>query len=216
MAVFTLFCIQACCWSASQCEDRACHRNYIFKLPFTFSPAQDTFHIGDTIVVAANFSNEFVDIETGEAFILKDFKSFFTEINLTKIDVSPLIDANPIVTFTALTGNINYLPLVTDSSHEIEYSYNEPHYQFAGKMILNAKGLFTLTLPTSSFYASENLNRIDLTDCKNEFLILQYKMNDNEDENNFHLLQGSADLLVRGTSSEVYRKSGQYTFIVVD
>ncbi len=54
--------------------DKDCFENndYKFYLPFTLTPAQDTFHINDTIWVHANFSDELLDSNSLKTYHLEN------------------------------------------------------------------------------------------------------------------------------------------------
>ncbi len=64
---------------------------YEFEIPATFSPARDTFYVGDTITVTSAFSSEVYERETDTWYKLENFR-FFPETSIHKIDTIGKID----------------------------------------------------------------------------------------------------------------------------
>jgi len=141
------------------CTPKECQiSTHDFVIPATFSPAKDSFSIGDTISIVSEFSNEVFDKGTNRNYILDNFK-FFPGSNVTEIS-----DTN------SNNGAYAYFDVIVDSVYNFnqfnystgrisyfgEYNSDSDSYSIKYLIIPKKKGLFfwfsSIALNISRFF----------------------------------------------------------------
>ncbi len=197
------------------CNDEG-YIEYNFQLPFSVSPQQDTFQVGDTIWVIADFSDEVLDLNSGEKYLLEDF-SFNSELGNAKIDTTPFLSSGWFddLTFFGETGKFTRYSYSTGGiANFFEYVYTDHRYKVKMGIVPIQTGLFLIVLHSKIF--EETYFGLNLTpDCKDERFEISYLMNDGMD-NNFEMLQHSPDSIIQSYTYEALIESGSYVFAVVE
>lgn len=192
-----------------------CGHSHKFSIPFSLSPANDSFLIGDTIWIAAEFSDELLDSNDNKKYKLEDI-DFFTDFAFSKIDVSPFIDADDKFQTIQLLGQLEFVPLsITPSTSilAVDYLYEKNTYKVKFGFIPREVGLFTIGIASSHTLGFEG--KIDIPPCKNEPVEFTYVMN-NITDNNFEFITLSPDSLVLTLTKDIFDNHGYYCFFVTE
>ena len=193
------------------CGDKNCRKDYTFQVPFTLTPALDTFRVGDTIRVRSEIPKLLEDKSTGELISIDGF-DLLTRNVITKIDSNPRKSAIDCFEPHVIQGAFNTLQLVTTVTKEIKYENLGEIYSFDMLLILKKKGTFKFI-----YYSAIPLyDEVNITgrSCR-ETVNVHYYMNDGAD-NNFYLVQGSPDPEVAAITLETHKDGGEYAFVVVE
>ena len=196
------------------CERCSQWRPYLYELPFEWTPANETYKIGDTIHLKAAISDKFIDLESGNSYDIKDF-SFFTHFNIFKIDEVDGPDGNTMFNMDLKKGELKFVNLdVNLSIYLAKFIYQDGIYEFDICLIPQALGHFYFAFG-SSF---PNDLEFDFDPkCEREAPKFVYKINNGDAvENNYHLMQESPDSVVRSTSPEIFNEYGGYAFKVIE
>ncbi len=120
---------------------------YEFVLPFSLSPAQETYHIGDTITISSMVTNPVYERKTGNSYYLDDFK--FYMINqiwfMDTIDNYKNYDFFKLIIDSSYYSNIFHFSNGT-SDLQFQYNYISNYYTISFKIIPQKKGRFLMTL----------------------------------------------------------------------
>ena len=130
----------------ASCESKECSKidNYTFEIPFTLTPALDTFQIGDTIIFHSKFEKKLTDLDSDETYILEDFK-FRPTTELNQIDMNPAIDG--VNSFELLIEDTTDYKIESFSTGQLilgEYNFDGQYYSLTFKLIPTKVGLFHL------------------------------------------------------------------------
>lgn len=195
------------------CSNDYCEVNYHFQLPLSLTPQIDTFKIGDTIWISSEFSNEILELNTGERITLNEF-DFHSELTFEKISETPFENANLEFTVIEELGSLSFISLVGTSSFRMNYLFENERYKCKFGFVPTNEGLFEFILfsllPEG---ASEGI--ISSPDCKVNIEQVSHLLNDGEN-NNYEFIQMAADSLIRTTSKEDFDMYGSYCFYVVE
>ena len=209
------------------CGKKKCHYQvYNWVIPATFSPANDTFSIGDTITVTSIFDENVYNKYIGTNNKLVNY-NFEPACLLLQIDSIPPSEKE-------LVGKLsNYATLIVDSVHvfyllndyrgfEIAsgyYSNWDNAYRLTYKLVLKKKGLFLFnhysTLFESGYGGQEFEER-----CANSDVRASVNLN-NGSSNNIEMLHdgydtyegGYIEFILRDTQ-KLFRDKGGYVFYV--
>ncbi len=197
------------------CNDEG-YIEYNFQLPFSVSPQQDTFQVGDTIWVIADFSDEVLDLNSGNTFLLEDF-SFNSELNNAKIDTTPFLSSGWFddLLFFGEVGKLTRHAFSTGGiANFFEYEYTDHKYKVKIGIVPIQPGLFLLAF--HSHIPDERLINFNLVSgCKDERYKINYFMNEGN-ENHFEMLQHSQDSIIRSYTLDHFNMAGGYVFAVVE
>lgn len=196
------------------CDPKDCWRTYEFTIPFSITPALDTFQIGDTLWLQSLIPNNITDNATGELVPVNDFdfkvRSYInrmdTAIQIMGNTASPYA-VNDFVYFNE-KGIFETINLSSVSFIKIHYTSEESSQKLKIGIVPQKRGLFQIAFAN----LTDDATKVNLTnsDCF-ENLKMSYKMNDNMDDNNFHLLQDSPAPI--GTL-DAFQQSAGYAFFV--
>jgi hypothetical protein len=147
----TLF-LLSCGLSDEEKAARTCHYTYKYgnrhflKVPFTITPHQLTYRVGDTITVTANFSNIIEDIS---------YEKFFT---IDSALFRPIVTLNRFVNETYLGKVSGPMNIIIDSIYKPKYGngtlskilYKDKQYWWKTKIVLRSKGRYVLNISDNS------------------------------------------------------------------
>lgn len=121
------------------CDGGLNHTLYTFYLPFTFSPAKDTFKINDTIHIYANFADQLFDSTNLKYYKVENvvFDSAFT---LSQADTIGLPRAFSSFSIIPDTGSL----LPSGGIIYIKYVYSGNYYRFKVKLIPFRSGFWRI------------------------------------------------------------------------
>ena len=123
------------------------------EVPITTYPMKDTFNVGDTLWIEANFDKE-IHLHNSSNTIRIDSFNFFTEFSIAEISDTTEnynVDFDTIVKI----GRMEYLPLQTAVVYPIIFVEDVNHYRFKAGIIINTTGLFSMGFSTPSFLYQE-------------------------------------------------------------
>ena len=190
------------------------HINYDFETPATLFPAKDTFHIGDTLYLSSNFSDEVKERNTGNTFKLENFY-FYPIVGIYKIDL-PLADLTSINTaFDVIVDTAANFAYESEAIG-FEYLYEGGNYHFSARIIPKAAGTFFLEIG-----ASLHIDRYQSFPerCPEKGLDSHTVMNRGSDTN-LYLLSTSPDphynTWIIADIEKRAKKFGAYCFVVTE
>lgn len=189
--------------------DMDCNDNYKFYLPFTLYPAQDTFHINDTIHLHANFSDMLLDSNSLNYYKVENepLACFFA---LDHLDTLGVISAFPNFTLIVDTGNTHPGGGPGQGLRLMQYLYINSRYKFHARLVPHKKGVYGFHLNSFSDQLVDFQNR-----CQSEAMDIFFTLN-NSAESNYYLILQSPDTLIASTTKEVFDKTGGYAFYVIE
>ena len=136
-------------------------------VPITTSPAKDTFKIGDTLSIEANFDKDIEIYNTSNTIKLDSF-TFFGLFGVSEI--SDTVE-NYICQYCTIVeiGQVGYLPLYDNViAYPIEFFEDDSGYHLAFKIVLNTSGMFWISLVSANiFYEKSNYDHPALYICEN-------------------------------------------------
>jgi len=199
--------------TCASCKDKNCPDYLQYQVPYTVSPIQDTFDIGDTIWIEMNFADQLTDLRGGIANTFSDF-DFNLHLECGRFDIDP--PQGKAVSFMdaiAFEGEIasTILPMSGVSFYKIVPFYIEQTYSFKGAVVLKQQGTFLCGISPSSgradpFEIKGNCNHLSLE--------ISSKVNNGDPaENNYHLLKSSPVPVYRDMTVERFGQ-GAVCFVV--
>jgi hypothetical protein len=196
-------------------DTKDCNQTYVFSIPFTIFPAKDTFQIGDTLWLESIIPDELTDKLTGKSIPVRNF-DFKIESFILRMDT--LVQA-PDGKMLQPSASNDFSYLMNYGEFQIKdfsiFSVIKAHYEQENNnqklrigIIPIKRGLFEIEFNN----LTDDLTNVNLTDgdCY-ENLELSYQMNENEEDNNYHLLLDSPGQI---TSPEGFKQFGGYAFWV--
>ncbi len=189
---------------------------YVFEIPATLVPAEDTFAIGDTITITSSFCDEVFERKTGKKYKLKNLK-FYPGTYIYKIDTNN-VGNDGLKFFNIILDTIYNYNLYQYSSGSIglfgQYNYFNNIYKLEYKLIPSVKGSFLLNQGSSLLL---DKNQTFEGKCSNINIDGFVKLNEGA-ENNIHMLLDSPDPHYRDwimqKPEERFHKFGGYCFYV--
>ncbi len=192
---------------------------YEFEIPATFSPARDTFYVGDTITVASVFSNEVYERETDKWYRLKNFKFYpdmwVREISDTIVNNAALNDFEVIVDSIFNFGKAIFNDGSVSYYGNYNYEIDTEKYSLVYKLVPLKTGFyyFSHALLIGQFGEHQNFEG----KCKNLEVDAAVNLNEGAD-NNIDMLRDSPDsyfnnwILIK--PEDRFYKFGGYCFYV--
>ena len=113
-------------------------------IPITTFPSKDTFFIGDTLTIEANFSKE-VELYNKSGTIRLDSFKFFALFGISEISDTLEDYAVPIDTVVE-AGKVGYLPLHGALAYPLEFDEDLDGYHLEFKIVIHASGKFWLNI----------------------------------------------------------------------
>ncbi len=153
---------------------------YKFYLPFTFSPAQDTFRINDTIWIYADFSDMLLDSNSLNYFKVEN-ETFRSSLFFERIDTTPRLDANLDFLLLNDIGYVDFFQVPTASSFDIGFLYSNNHYKLLAGFIPGKTGLYAFNLGALTYQEVDFQKK-----CPSELMNVFFSLN-NKERVNFNL-----------------------------
>jgi hypothetical protein len=210
----------------SSCREKCTSNVYYWEIPTTFSPAKDTFNIGDTITISSKFNDMVYERYEGKDYKLVNYK-FFPECKLIQIDSVPTSEqelAGKLSTNADLIVDSIYVFYLGEDANKFEvargnYNYWDKIYRLEYKLVLKKSGLFL-------FNHSSNLNEDILNGqafdgrCPNSEELGKVLLN-NGSSNNVEMLHDGYDTYEGGyiefilrDPQKLFHDKGGYVFYV--
>jgi hypothetical protein len=216
--ILGLFFMESCIDKEENC-DHITEDTYEFVMHFTISPAQEIYHIGDTITISSFVNNPIYERKTGNSYTLDNFKfylvSYLYYMDTLIIDYS---DFNRFEILLDSTYNQSIFTYSNDNSSILgQYNYHNNQYSYKFKLIAKEKGRYLFTQGSDmDFYGKDQYFE---GKCKND-VDARFYMNDRGD-NNSHLLDEATNnhysgYLAKDKIGSQYLDFGGYCFQVVD
>lgn len=204
--------------------DNACvepfSTRYVFEIPVSLTPAQDTFQIGDTITIESVFSDQVLERNLQQRFPLINWK-FYPGTTIDKIDSNPAAKDALFLFDLLLSEAADYkLHQFSDNSTKIygQYQYDNNTYFLKFGLIPRVPGLYLLS-QVSSLYPINEWQDFP-GKCKNTSSEAFVSMNNGTSTNNIHYLSLSPDpyyndwILIK--PEQRFHRGGGYCFVVVE
>ncbi|MAN04799.1 MAG: hypothetical protein CMI35_17095 [Owenweeksia sp.] len=199
---------------------------YQFEIPATLSPALDTFHIGDTISIENDFSDQVYDRQTQQTYSLENFE-FYPGTAIIRIDtlskwgkasLNYALDDFQLI----IPEQYNYEIFTFGDGSKIatgEFLYANSRYSLQLKLIPQESGLFIISHGIGLGSQNSDDRQEFEGKCKDVSISGIAKLNGGSD-NNISFLNNSPDPhwndWVLQKPNERYHHSGAYTFYVVE
>ncbi len=202
-------------------KEENCNRtsggSYEFVLPFSLSPAQETYHIGDTITISSTVNNLVYERKTGNSYYLDDFKFYI--INqiwlMDTIDNYKNYDFFKLIIDSSYYSNIFHFSNGT-SDLQFQYNYISNCYTISFKIIPQKKGHFLMTLWSDIEYiAGDQEFEGKCKNTKDHAVIYLNKRQDN----NIHLIDEAKNknyINYKRNKESNYLDAGGYCFNVIE
>jgi hypothetical protein len=187
-------------------------------VPVTTSPAKDTFSLGDTLTIEANFSKEIEVYNTDYTIYLDSFK-FFTDFGISEISGTYENYAVNIDTIVEI-GQVGFVPLHDNViAYPLKYQEDDEGYQLKFKIVLNAKGMFWVFFSCGLFYYEPGAyDHPALYACdknRRDQVIVYFKNNSTSLETYESMfLKTKVDYLLQSCDYETYSNLGSISIIV--
>jgi hypothetical protein len=199
-----------------ECRDIA--GGYIFEVPVTLKPTDDTIRIGDTLSISSRFTNNVFEQNTQDSFLLDDFK-FFPSVAIYKIDENPA-NEDGLANFEHLISdefNFDYQRFSQGASGLLgEYTYNGEQYWLEFLLVADSVGLYYLEYGISPDLISQDF----MNKCRNVSITTGSVSLNRGEDGNISLLERSPDThysqWILQNPSERFYKFGGYCFYVVE
>jgi len=193
---------------------------YEFILPFELSPAQETYHIGDTITISSTVSNPVFERKTGNYYTLDDFKFFLiTDIYFMDTVAVDYFNADFFEVYVD-TADYYRITRYSNGMSDIsgQYLFKQNTYSLNFKLIPKKKGHFLLIQGSNISIFGKNQQFEGK--CKHLFDDAKVYMN-NRSDNNSHLLNEAdndyyKEYLVGDRLNTQYKDFGGYCFKIID
>ena len=186
------------------------------EVPITTYPMKDTFNVGDTLWIEANFEKD-VSLYNSSNTIRLDSFNFFTEMAISEISGTTELFGIFVDTVVEI-GKLSFLPLATAAVYPIQYEEDADTYRFKAGLILTSKGLFLISIITPSFLYEEEYNHPALFSCghnkRDKIEVYYYNQSTNETTYNNLFLQTNVQYLKDLLTYEKYANSASITIRV--
>ena len=198
------------------CEDVECVQ-YNFKVPVEISPKRDTFNIGDTVTFTSRFHHELEDNVDGRTYKLIDYE-FYPFARMSKI-IQDSIQNGLFTEFTdvIVTAQRSRIIFNSDGNNSLifQYNYEQDIYETIIQFILKEKGLYTFGMlsQVAAEEAGGDINKFDGW-CGLRRQDPIYFMNEDQEDNNYHMLESVKIPFVQSITKEDFDRGGNYAFIV--
>lgn len=219
LLILGLFLFESCIKRDENC-DRISSGSYEFIMPFTLTPAQETYHIGDTIIISSTVNNPIYERKTGNSYTLDDFK-FYLVSQLFFMDTL-IIDYSDFNRFEVLFDSSYNQSIFTysDGHNSIlgQYTYQSNQYTYEFKLVAKQKGSYLFSQGSGIWTRGED--QYFEGKCTNTDVDAKFYMNDRAD-NNSYLLDEATNTYYNGylTNDKFgthYLDLGGYCFKVIE
>jgi len=207
LALIVLSC--SCKKIFGECDSGEGYAYYKFYLPFTLYPAQDTFHINDTIHLHADFSDMMLDSNSLKYYHVEN-EPLRCALSLDHLDTVGIISAFPHFTLIVDTGDTHPGGGPGQGLRLMKYLYADNRYKFHVRLIPHKQGVYVFQLSSHSDQLVDFQNM-----CQSEAMDIFFTLN-NGAEANYHLLLQSPDTIMSSISKEMFEMAGGYAFYVVE
>ena len=218
--IFSFFAIFIFTFSSCIKTDEDCNIPggvYEFVLPFTLSPAQEIYHIGDTITISSFVNNPIFERKTGNYYTLENFK-FYMKNSIWYMDT---IDNYKNYYFFELIIDSSYYSNIfqfsNGTSHlQFQYDYISNNYSITYKIIPHKKGHFLMTLWSDINYMNANQYFDGKCDKIDDHAVIY--LNDRQD-NNIDIIDVAKNQnynYFKINKESNYLDAGGYCFKVID
>jgi hypothetical protein len=202
------FCFQDC--TSCKLDNTVCERKYDFEIPFSISPAIDTFKIGDTIWIESIIQNFLIDGSTGEKINVENH-NFKVKTGFSRIDTLGYDSSADNFVVINIKGKYLVKNLGPNLSIiNIEYQKEEMRRSLKVGVIFKRKGIYQTSMTNIVADLEEGINLTE-TNCTQR-INLAYSMNNGE-ENNYYLEQYDVNVI---PSFDEFMKAGAYNFVVIE
>lgn len=199
--------VNSSCKKVFRCEGQG-QMYYSFDLPVSIQPQKDTFAVGDTIWIENSFSTQLYNDGNGKTYDVSKV-DFQTTLAITDLNTPfPAFSyPNPKIynVYGSTEGNAtsaNYQALY------IEYTLAEGQFKYKAAFALDRPGFYI-----TCFSSFRNGFDVDITECPNETLGVNYVPN-NKGDNNYEMIKNAKDENFAKTTLENFNKIGGYCFYV--
>jgi len=208
-----LFSLLLYCFACSNCKNKNCPDSLFYQVPYTLSPAKDTFNLSDTLWVEMDFPEEMTDVNGGVKNIFRNY-DFRIELACDKIDIDPPV--SKIVDhfgFHKVVGrdSATYLPGVGVSGYRIFPVFQNGLYRFKCGLIAQKKGLFFLGVAPIASHGNDDEFHIQ-GQCDQLPLSIGSKLIGAE--GNFYMLQYALNSAYHILPKDRFENGGGYCFVV--
>jgi len=217
LLILGLFLFESCIKRDENC-DRISSGSYEFIMPFTLTPAQETYHIGDTITISSTVNNPIYERKTGNSYMLDDFK-FYLRSKIYYLD-----------TLKNDYSNFYRFELLLDSTHEMsvytystnsnsilgQYTYQNNQYTYEFKLVAKEKGSYLFSQGSGIWSRGED--QYFEGKCTNTDIDAKFYMNNRADNNSYLLdeaLNPNFKLYTKNLGPQ-YLDFGGYCFKVIE
>jgi len=200
-------------FSCGNCKDKNCPDSLFYQVPYTLTPATDTFNLGDTIWIEMDFPEEMTDVNGGVKNIFHNY-DFRIELGCERIDVNPgqpkTVD---FLHFHEVIGrdSLVNLPGSSISTYRIFPVIQDGKYHFKCGLITQKKGFFIFGITPIEYSEYEEKFHINGS-CDNIPLGIGSKPIGAE--GNFHMLQYSLEPAYPNFPKDRFENYGGYCFVV--
>lgn len=205
LVVVTISCFSSCFpTGASDCEKR-----YEFTIPISIYPAQDTFHVGDTIWIESSVNSMIINNLNGEEVDISTLRLKF-DMAITAYNEDSHLFADHFFSYTNIVGGVFPGAVLTRIIYQD--SSKESRKFKVGVIPTNTstgKGTFYLTFGflRPDYEEAELLNKNCL-----DLISFRYNSNEGRDNSSYNLLPNSVTQTI--TQAE-FTKFGSFAFRVV-
>ncbi len=217
VAVIPIYLCSSCEFLLGDCPGAP--DRYLFNIPATLSPAQDTFRIGDSIHVVSMFFEEVEEVNSGRRYPLKNM-GFEPVTIVVRIDSVNTGGGGLSMFDVWVEPEYDYQEFLFSSGNRAlvgEYRYIDRYYQLAYTLIPKQKGVFFMRFASALDERSRWPNFPGR--CKRKSINIQVTMN-NRIGTNIHLLAQSPDPHYSkwriSCPDECFHRIGGYCFVVVE
>ncbi len=211
--LFFLFALLFGCFACSNCKDKNCPDSLFYQVPYTLTPAKDTFNLGDTLWIEMDFPEEMTDVNGGVKNIFRNY-DFRIELQCDRMDVlPPEAKAVDYLRFHKIIGRDSSINLTGSgvSAYRAFPVFQDGRYRFKCGLITQKKGLFGFGVTPIEFNEYEEKFHIK-GQCDNIPLGIGSKLIGAE--GNFHLLQYGLDPVYPRFPKDRFENYGGYCFVV--
>ena len=197
---FGLLGLLSCNRQKKECEGKT-RLTFEFDIPYTITPMQDTFSVGDTIWMEFDFSNQMYNKNNGKTYTVNDFE--FKMYGFT-VDLLDTLTVKP-MQFTMLDkdGNIDEDRDRNGYYYHINTKMTDNKYTWRAGFVLEEKGLFAFIqnseIRNDGPLADQSPPQ-HITECPNEGVALDFHISNGN--GNAYMLDNAAGIGPR----EIWKK----------
>ncbi|MEO1515048.1 MAG: hypothetical protein AAFV95_08540 [Bacteroidota bacterium] len=199
------------------CEEVECVQ-YNFKIPIKINTQQDTFYVGDTITFQSRFHHDVEDAVDGRVYKLANYE-FYPSAFIEKIDLQRKNGLFSLFMDTDVKADTSVIIFHNGGFNSVAFTYNYQSdvYNTTIRLVPNTTGIYYFYIGSyvAARESSGKFNKFD-GQCSSRRQDPLYFMNDNQDDNNYHLLALSGDPDIRAITKERFDRFGGYAFVVVE